>query len=211
MNESSRHNPLVVEPGRAALVLIDAQPNFFAKMAAPEEPVLTRIEHLLLLAGEFQLPCIATFEQPVEQKGWLPERLENVLPKFAQRHLKRTYDLTREPEISAAIRDSGRGQLIIAGSETDVCVLQSVLGLRSLGYQVFLIEDCLFTAELNVAPALQRMQQAGAIPMTYKMLYFELKESVDVPPYHEHWNEQHGGSDRRYVGPYDLPDLPGDR
>jgi nicotinamidase-related amidase len=207
MRRNELPDPAILRPENAALVLIDAQPNFFEKMAASQEPVLTRIEHLLLLAGEFELPCIATFEHPVEEKGWLPDRLERVMPPAAGRYVKHTYDLTREPEIRSAIRGMGRSQLIVAGSETDVCVLQSVLGLCSHGYQVFLVEDCLFTAEPNVGPSLRRMEGAGAIPMTYKMLYYELKETVDIPPYHEGWNTRHLRDGHGYVGPYELPDL----
>jgi nicotinamidase-related amidase len=194
-----------IDPTTAALILIDAQPTFFEIMAGDQEPVLARLEHLLLLGGEFGLPCLATFEQPVEKKGWLPERLERVFPALGRRFLKRTYNLCGEPEIRQAVRDLDREQLIVAGAETDVCVLQSVLGLIGLGFQVFLVEDCLFTAEPNVEPAIWRMRQAGVIPLTYKTLYYELKETVDVAAYHAGWNDRFGDGERRYVDPYDLP------
>jgi nicotinamidase-related amidase len=196
-----------VDPTNAALILIDAQPAFIDTMAVPQEPVLARLEHLLLLADHFEIPCLATFEHPVEKKGWLPERLERAFPNDGQRHVKHTYSLMAEREISTAVQQLRRSQLIVTGAETDVCVLQSVLGMLEIGYQVFLVEDCLFTAEPNDGPALRRMYAAGAVPLTYKMLYFELKRTVDEPAYHTCWNAQLTADEPRYVDPYDLPDV----
>jgi hypothetical protein len=66
--------------------------------------------------------------------------------------------------------------------------MQSVLGLIQMGYQVFLLEDCIFTSETQPAPALQRMYQAGAIPCTMKSMAYQLVEYVDnVPRYPEAW------------------------
>ena len=38
------------------------------------------------------------------------------------------------------------GDLFEAGAEIDVYVMQSVLGLLDMGYEVFLLEDCIFTS-----------------------------------------------------------------
>ena len=73
-----------------------------------------------------------------------------------------------------------RRQLLVAGGETDVCVLQSVLSLLERGYQVFLLEDCLFSSEPHTAPAVARMRAAGAVPCTLKTAYYELMRSVAV-------------------------------
>jgi nicotinamidase-related amidase len=193
-----------VDPQNAALVLIDVQPFFVEIMYGPREPVLLRQQHLLMLAAQFAIPCIATFEHPVERNGWLPEPLAQVFPTNGQRFVKHTFNLCAEPDIRQAVRDLGVGQIIVAGAETDVCVLQSTLGLIEMGYQVFIVEDCLFTAEPNDGPALRRMEQAGAIPLTYKTLHYELKRSVDTEPLHHAWIRKRGDAGP-FVSPYDLP------
>jgi nicotinamidase-related amidase len=196
-----------VQPDRAALVLIDVQPLFIDLMHGEHEPLLARLEHLLLLVHTFAMPVVATFEHPVERNGWLPERLERVFPPSGGRFVKQTFNLCSEPKVRAAVEASGREQMIVAGAETDVCVLQSVLGLLDMGRQVFLVEDCLFTAEPNDGPALRRMEQVGAIPLTCKTLYYELKQTVAVPALHHEWNERFGDGVRTFVDPYDLPPL----
>jgi nicotinamidase-related amidase len=194
-----------VDAGDAALVLIDVQPFFADLMHGPAEPVLARIEHLLLLAGSFAIPVVATFEHPVERNGWLPERLERVFPADGRRFVKHTFNLCSQPEIRAAVEGLDREQLIVAGAETDVCVLQSVLGLLDLGRQVFVVEDCLFTHEPHDGPALRRMQQTGAVPLTYKTLYYELTRTVDAAPLHHEWNARFAAAGAPYVSPYGLP------
>lgn len=194
-----------VQPERAALVLIDVQPLFVDLMHGEREPLLARLEHLLLLARTYALPVIATFEQPVERNGWLPQRLERVFPPDGGRFVKHTFNLCSEPEIRTAVQALGRQQMIVAGAETDVCVLQSALGLLEMGQQVFLVEDCLFTAEPNDVPALRRLEQAGAVPLTYKTLYYELKRTVAVPALHHEWNRVYGDGADPFVDPYALP------
>lgn len=194
-----------VNPKSSALVLIDVQPAFIEWMSGSPEPVLSRIEHLLLLAEHFSLPCLATFEHPVERKGWLPEALERVFPAGGQRFVKHTYGCCNEPEIRDALQALGVEQLIVAGAETDVCVLQSVLGMLVLGFQVFLLEDCVFTSETQPGPALHRIYQAGAIPLTYKTLHYELTRTVDVPQPHHEWNARLAGEAPRYQTPEALP------
>jgi nicotinamidase-related amidase len=170
---------LMVQPDDLAIVVIDVQPGFLdGWMAGSSEPVLARMELLFGLATVYNLPLLATFEQPVERKGWLPPRLEPYFPAHGQRYTKQTFNCCGEPSILDAIAGLSRSQLAVAGGETDVCVLQSVLGLISAGQQVFLLEDALFSSEPNVGPAIRRMEGAGAIPSTVKILYYELRRSV---------------------------------
>lgn len=198
--------PIVrVDPSCAAVLLIDAQPAFWSCMHGSAEPVMSRIEHLLALTSALGLPCIATFEHPVEQKGWLPERLERVFPGKGQRFVKHSYDCCAESAIREAIHRIAARQMIVAGAETDVCVLQSVLGLLTMGLEVFLLEDCLFTSEPRPEPALARMRQAGAVATTYKSLYYELKRTVDVPQFHHAWNAVDEAQPTHFVAPEALP------
>ena len=202
----SPNDRLAIDATSLAVLLIDAQPAFWDGMAGASEPVMARIEQLLLLAGSCQLPLIATFEHPVESKGLLPERLERVFPEHGQRLIKHTFNCCAEPAIRQALDALAQRQIVVAGSETDVCVLQSVLGLLALRRQVFLLEDSLFSSEPHTGPALRRMYQAGAIPLTYKSLYYELRQTVDTPSPHHAWNARYGQGHKPYRAPEALPD-----
>lgn len=168
--------PRLTEP---AVVVIDAQPAFLDIMAGPRFPLLFRLERLFLMAGHLKLPILATFEDP-QGNGWLPEQCEAVWPPHGVRHEKHFYDCCGHEEILTAISGLDRHQLLIAGAETDVCLLCSTLSLLDHGFQVFLLEDLVFSSEPRVGPALRRMEAAGAVGCTLKTASNELMRSVRV-------------------------------
>jgi nicotinamidase-related amidase len=197
--------PLTVQRDDLAILVIDVQPYFLdGWMAGASKPLLARLRHLFGLATAYEVPLIATFEQPVDKKGWLPEKLEEAFPAHGRKMTKETFNCCGESEIRSALSELGRSQFAVAGAETDVCVLQSVLGLIGKGYQVFLLEDCLFSSESQTGPALRRMERAGVIPTTVKTLAYELRLSVTRPP--EKILLQERGVDLALGDPEDLPD-----
>ena len=200
-----------INRNKTGILLIDVQPSFL-DYAFPDEnealeSLLVRYEHLLMLAEWMDLPLVATFEKPVSENGELPERLEAVFPAKGKRFVKNYFGCMTEPEIADAIKELQVEQIAVAGAETDVCVMQSVLGLLQAGYQVFLLEDCLFTSESQPAPALRRMYQAGAIPCTLKMIAFELVRCVDdIPWYPEGWEMKDRSGEKPFPKDFTSPE-----
>jgi nicotinamidase-related amidase len=181
-----------IDRDRIAVLLIDVQP-FFVDHAFPDggevhDSLMTRFEHLLMLADWMDLPTIATFEIPTAANGELPERLNAVFPAAGRRFEKDYYGSMSQPAIREALTGLGVDQMAVSGAETDVCVLQTVLGLLDAGCEVFLLEDCLFTTEPEPGPALRRMYSAGAIPCTLKTMAYELTRCASGTPwYPEGW------------------------
>jgi len=182
--------------------IIDVQEFFLAQ--AGSRPVRLRIERNMInvarLLFYFRIPIIVTLERPVVHKGHLPAGLKRQLGEPAKIFEKDFFDLTRERTIRSHLKRLGRKQVIVAGCETEVCVLQSCLGLLGLGYEVYVVEDLLFSSSRNVEAAIARMQAAGAIFLTYKTLYYELIEAVEGGPAAEKMLERFG------LFPDDLPD-----
>jgi len=165
-----------------AVLIIDVQEFFLdGWMTGESEPLLSRLASLCGLATAYDLPCLATFEEPVAKKGEMPDRLARFFPAHGRTFPKWTFDCCGEPAIRDAIAALPQSRIAVAGGETDVCVLQSVLGLLGLGKQVVLLEDALFSEEPHVGPAIRRMEAAGAVPSTVKTLAYELRRSVAAP------------------------------
>jgi len=169
----------VIDSQKVGVLLIDVQPAFLDSMHGPQEPVVIRLERLLMLTDLLKLPLIATFEHPVETKGSLPARLEKVFPAHGQRFVKETFNACSDALVNKAIRTLPVKQFALAGCETDVCIMQSALGLLSMGFEVFLLEDSIFSSEPHTRPALDRMYRAGVTPCTFKILFYELLRTVD--------------------------------
>jgi isochorismate hydrolase len=164
---------------RCAGAIIDVQDYFLAQLG--NHPARRRMERNLInfarLLGYFRIPILATLERPVHRKGSLPDALEHALGA-AKLFEKDFFDLTKEKKIRDHLARLKKKQMVVAGCETDVCVLQSCLGLIELGYQVFVVEDLIFSSARNVAAAIERMKGEGAVFLTYKTLYYELLEAV---------------------------------
>jgi nicotinamidase-related amidase len=179
--------------------IIDVQEFFLAQLPKRERAAVeSNIRNFATLLGCFHIPIVVTIERPLDHKGILPAKIARRLERSAATLEKDFFDLTQEKTIRDHLRRLKKKQAIVAGSETDVCVLQSVLGLIGLGFEVFVVEELIFSGSRNVAAAIARMKDAGAVFLTYKTLYYELFQTVE--------DGRHPHADR--IGPFpdDLPD-----
>ena len=167
---------------RCCAVIIDVQTYFLSQVEKPRiAKIKTNTKSLVGLLGYFRVPIVVTVERPLETKGLLPKDLERCLSEtgLAATFAKDYFDLTREKKIRDHIARLKKPQVIVAGCETDVCVMQSCLGLLSLGYEVYVVEELLFSSSADVTAAIARMKAEGAVFLTYKTLYYELFEAVE--------------------------------
>jgi nicotinamidase-related amidase len=182
-------------------LIIDVQEHFLSQVDKRlRAGIRSNTGHLVRLLGYFRIPVVVTLERPVDRKGGLPGEIDDHLTGSAKIFEKDFFDLTQESEIRNYLGRLNRPQVVVAGCETDVCVLQSCLGLIGLGYEVFMVEELLFSSSKNVASAIARMKAEGAVFLTYKSLYYELIEAVEGSRHWENMLETFGPF------PDDLPD-----
>jgi nicotinamidase-related amidase len=173
------------EPGRISAdhsfaVIVDLQQSFLTKLDENQSSrLLYATKDFARLASLLQIPIVLTLEKPIEENGSVPQEIAEELTGQARTFQKAYFDLSREAPIKHYLSGLGRKQAIVVGCETDVCVLQSCLGLLGLGYEVYLVEDLLFTSSRDSNAALARMKAAGAVFLTYKTLYYELTQTVE--------------------------------
>ena len=170
-----------IVPGQCWGAVIDVQEFFLSQLdnRALRSRIETNIKNFARLLGYFQIPVVVTLERPIDYKGLLPKRIKTQLLDGAEIFEKDYFDLTKEKKIGSYIARLKKQQVIVAGCETEVCILQSCLGLLGLGYEVYVVEDLLFSSSQNVDAAIARMKAEGAVFLTYKTLYYELIEAVE--------------------------------
>src|SRR5690606_14255325 len=79
-----------------------------------------------------------------------------------------------------------RGQLIVCGTETHVCVLQTVLGLLAAGRQVCVVDDAVASRRpRDKALGLARLEPAGAVDGSADMGGFEWLEQAGTELFRE--------------------------
>jgi nicotinamidase-related amidase len=169
-----------IAPDHCCGLIIDVQRFFLAQADKRlRSNIVTNTKNFVRLLSHFRIPIIVTLERPVGKKGGLPREIGKHLSGLSETFEKDFFDLCKEKKIKGYLRRLKKQQVIVAGCETDVCVLQSCLGLLNLGYEVYAVEELLFSSSPNVESAIARMQAEGAIFLTYKSLYHELIESVE--------------------------------
>jgi nicotinamidase-related amidase len=190
-----------IVPDHCLGAIIDVQGFFLSQVNKRlRSKIRTNTKNFARLLGYFRIPVVVTHERPVDDKGTLPQEIRKRLGDRAKTFEKSFFDLTKEKKIRAHIKHLRKKQVIVAGCETDVCVLQSCLGLLNLGYEVYLVEELLFSSARNVDAAIARLKAEGAVFLTYKTLYYELIESVE--------GNRHTREMLERFGPFpdDLPD-----
>ena len=92
----------------------------------------------------------------------------------AQFFEKTHFSCAAEPGVVEMLRATGRQQILLTGTETHVCVLQTALGLLAAGFEVFLVADAASSrTPENRQAAIERLRAAGVHIVTTEMVLFE--------------------------------------
>ena len=164
------------------LLIIDIQDRLLAAMPQPERVrVLKNSSALVSAARLLGVPLLATEQYP---KGLGPtdSSLRNDLISHGKIHEKSSFSCCGAEGFNGAVERQSRTQIVIAGIEAHVCVLQTALEMQHRGYQVFVVEDatCSRRPEHH-ANAMQRLRQAGVIVTTMESVLFEWMRDASHP------------------------------
>ncbi len=162
----------------ALLVVVDVQPRLAAAMqSADREQVIARAGMLVQGAGLLGVPVIATEQYP-KGLGHTEPALAGHLPAGTAIVEKTCFACGGEENFRRVLADSHRRQVVIAGMEAHVCVLQTALGLAHEGYDVFVAEDaiCSRSGE-NARNATERMRGSAVITNTESVLFEWLRDA----------------------------------
>ena len=165
---------------RAVLLLIDLQQRLLPAIY-DGETVVARAVRLAEAAQLLDVPVRATEQNPA---GLGPTVAP--LAGYPQEVLsKTTFSAVDDPGFSSLLPD-GAGEIVIAGCEAHVCVLQTVLGLVGSGRRVFLAADAIGSRDpADRAAAIERARQHGAEIVTSEMVLFEWLRDARHPRFRE--------------------------
>jgi nicotinamidase-related amidase len=150
-----------IDRSRSLLLVIDIQSRLAPHIDGHED-LIRRTGALLDAAALFGIPKLATEHCP----GQIGTLIEPLRSRFAADEIfgKTCFGATDHPEFVDLAHSRGRRQVIVAGMEAHVCVMQAALGLRVLGFEVIVAADAVGSRAQRRHDrelALQRMAQAG--------------------------------------------------
>ena len=164
-----------MQAGRSQLLVIDVQGRLVPAMQ-DSDAVVGTCAFLGKMAGLSGVPVLITEQYP---KGLGPTVIE-VLSACAKPVVveKTAFSAAQEKKAIDKLRtkrsSQGRDQIVLCGLEAHVCVLQTALDLKALGFQVFLVADATSSRRIGSRDvALSRLAHAGVVPVTSEMVAFE--------------------------------------
>lgn len=164
----------------STLLVVDVQDKLLAVM--PDAPGLVRdVGFLLDMANLLGVPARATEQYP---QGLGPTNAELVRRLPPERPAKVAFSCCAAPGLLAELRQLGRPNVVVAGMEAHVCVLQTSLDLLAEGLTVFLPVDGIQSRfRIDQETAVRRLEQAGAILTTAEATAFEWLGGSDHPQF----------------------------
>lgn len=164
--------PLKANVTLSQFVMIDVQSRLASVM--PTDALLTVVKNCGILAqtaNMLDVPMVLTEQYPQGLGHTVPE-LSALIPDV-QPIEKIVFSCPAEPRFNRQLtRD--RSQIIIAGMEAHICILQTALDLIAAGKHVFVVEDAVISRNpANKTNAIARMREAGCIITNTESVAFE--------------------------------------
>jgi nicotinamidase-related amidase len=165
----------LLTPENCALILIDHQPFQFAGLRSHDsQTIVNNVVGLAKVAKIFNVPTLLT--TVMEQRGgYLIKQLQDVFPD--QKPINRTFiNAWQDERVIDWVKKTGKKKIILAALWSEICLAFPAIQAVGEGYEVYAVTDASGGMSVEAHEvAIQRMIQAGVIPITWGVLSAELQ------------------------------------
>jgi nicotinamidase-related amidase len=171
---------MTLEAQQSVLLIIDLQERLLPAIDQGQS-VIDHTVWLIGVARHLEVPVILTEQYPQGLGASAPAIARLIAPEA---RLEKTH-FSAVGEGNLLCHAAGkRSQWVVCGTETHVCVQQTVLDLLAAGRQVSVVEEAVGSRQpRDKALALGRMQQHGAEIVTREMVAFEWLRQANTPQF----------------------------
>ncbi len=162
------------------LVIIDLQEKLMKAMK-DKDRVYKNTNLLIETAKQLNIPIMLTEQYP-KGLGATADEIKNNLPEHF--YLDKVSFSACIGNLPSELEKLGRKNILVTGSETHICVFQTVRDLVELGYQVQVVKDavCSRTDE-NYNSGLELMKDLGAVITNAETIVFDLLKVSGTPEF----------------------------
>lgn len=169
---------MMIDAERSALLVSDMQEKLLP-VIDEHESLVESVAWLVRVAQRIGVP-VAAVEQYPKGLGRLAVPLRNLVPEGAV--AQKTHFSCVSAQCLVDLPGADRPQVVIAGIEAHVCVLQTALELTEEGKEVYVVADAVGSRRRSDRDlALWRMRQEGVRIVSREMVAFEWLGRADTP------------------------------
>lgn len=170
-----------LRPENTIAICIDFQEKLMPSIMEADE-VLDRAAMLVKGLKVLGVPIVVT-QQYTKGLGGTVEPVHSALGEYSH-YEKGTFGAYDEPEFKALIDGYGRKNVLIFGTETHICALQTSLGLKEAGYNVMMVEDCCGSRKArDKENGIRRAMGEGIMISAAESVLFELTVVSGTPEF----------------------------
>ncbi|KTD20527.1 hydrolase [Legionella israelensis] len=172
---------MLLNKNKSALLIIDVQEKL-SPLVLNSSSMILRCQWLEKLAIKMQVPILVSEQYP-QGLGGTVESLRSMIntKDFIS---KVSFSCMQEAVYTERLNQLEKTQLILAGIEAHVCVLQTAMEMKEAGYEVFVVVDAVSSRhEVDLKYGLKRMKQAGIHLITTEMVFFEWVKKAGTPEF----------------------------
>ncbi|MGJ0579839.1 isochorismatase family protein [Xenorhabdus bovienii] len=169
----------IIDPDDALMLLIDHQSGLFQIVKdMPMTELRANVTTLAKVATLAKLPVITTASVPQGPNGPLIPEIHKYAPHAQYVARKGEINAWDNAEFVAAVKATGRGTLIIAGTITSVCMAFPSIAAAHEGYKVFAVIDASGTySKMAQEITMARVVQAGVVPIDTAAVCSEIQKT----------------------------------
>jgi nicotinamidase-related amidase len=176
MSNVTKQVPTLLDPSNCVVLMIDYQPQMaFAVKSIDGQTLINNATGLAKAAKVFNVPLILTSVAEASFSGPTFSQLREVYPD-APIIDRTTMNTWEDQRVVDAIKKTGRKKIVMGGLWTEVCIAFPTLDALREGYEVYVVADaCGGTTAVAHDLAIDRVVQAGAVPITWLQFLLELQ------------------------------------
>jgi nicotinamidase-related amidase len=165
----------VLTPVNSQIIFIDQQPQMaFGVQSIDRQVLKNNVVGLAKAARVFNIPTTITTVESESFSGFTYPELLDVFPehKILERTSMNSWD---DQKVRDALAANGRKKVVVAGLWTEVCNTTFALcAMADADYEIYMVADASGGTSKDAHDyAMQRMIQAGVVPVTWQQVLLE--------------------------------------
>jgi len=165
----------LLTPDNCQIIFIDHQPQMaFGVQSIDRQTLKNNVVGLAKAAKIFKIPTIITTVETQSFSGHTYPELLEVFPNapLLERTSMNSWD---DQKVRDALAGNGRNKVVVSGLWTEVCNCTFALSAMLEGdYEIYMVADASGGTSLEAHNyAMDRMVQAGVVPMTWQQVLLE--------------------------------------